>query len=195
MNTVEYVGIEPITKKIPDVTGYTGSSFVDHWYRNQKPTKERQIEQFKRVAFTCATLNAEAVAQIPLKLYVQTRKGEKKARCLTKQLSTSKIDYISKEKLLYDAINVEEVVEHPVLDLLRKVNDHPGFFYHTLIILTELYQEITGKSYWHIIDDRVLGIPREIWLIPTQFKACCSLAASKMALFTFVVSKRLTGTL
>jgi HK97 family phage portal protein len=60
---------------------------------------------------------------------------------------------------------VEEVVEHPLLTLLRQVNPIHNAF--DLWELTALYQEVHGSAYWHLRFD-ALGVPEEIWVLPSQ---------------------------
>jgi len=61
--------------------------------------------------------------------------------------------------------DVVEVTEHPFLDLLRNVN--PYMNSRELRLITTIYLELTGNSYWYIPRNR-LGIPAEIWVLPSH---------------------------
>ena len=142
--------------------------FVDYWGRVRRPSVLDLIHEYKRIAYCCANLNAYGVGQIPLKLYVKTSLSQRKARCLTKVIDDSNYNRIAYLKGFSDDVNIEEVVEHPVIDLMTHVNEIQGHYYHTLMVLTQLYLDTTGKAYWRIIDNPVLGTPAQIILIPTQ---------------------------
>jgi len=60
----------------------------------------------------------------------------------------------------------EEIASHPFLDLMREVNP-----FHTRFWLwsqTMTFLELTGNAYWWVVSD-ALGVPREIWLVQSQY--------------------------
>jgi hypothetical protein len=59
-----------------------------------------------------------------------------------------------------------QVLEHPLLTLLEEVNELLDAF--SLMELTDLYLEITGKAYWWL-PPGPLGTPEAIWVLPSQF--------------------------
>jgi len=157
----------------PNLGSYSaGVSYYDAFRRKLIPSDETLIREYKRTAYACANLNAVGLTNISLKLYVKSDKGDKKTILRTKSLSSKRIDWLCSQsylsKSLRSFVNVEEVVTHPVLDLLRKANDTPFMNGVRLSELTQLYQEITGKAYW-LITNNVFGIPENIWLIPSQY--------------------------
>lgn len=99
------------------------------------------IENFASWAYTCAYKNAFSVAQVPLKLY-QKVPGEK------------------------NQTELEEITEHPFLELMQNVNPHFNKF--ELKSLTSIFLDITGNAYWWVIRDN-LGVPRLIWNLPAQW--------------------------
>jgi hypothetical protein len=141
--------------------------FLDHYRNLRKPSQFQLIESYKRTVFACANINAAAVARTPLKLYVKTNSGDKAPRVATKAIKSEKIDYLTENYIYKSVKNVEEVVEHPVLDLLKKANSSIWLNGQQLSILTQLYQEVIGKCYWHVTNHPILNIPEEIWVIPT----------------------------
>src|SRR5205085_9519024 len=63
------------------------------------------------------------------------------------------------------AARLEEVLDHPLLTLFRRVNPLTNQF--DLWELTTLYQEVHGSAYWLLRFDG-LGVPGEIWPLPAQ---------------------------
>src|ERR671933_628540 len=67
---------------------------------------------------------------------------------------------------LAKAQKLEEVLDHPLLTLLRQVNPVHNAF--DLWELTQLYLEVHGRAFWYLALDPVLHVPREIWVLPAQ---------------------------
>lgn len=61
---------------------------------------------------------------------------------------------------------VEEVTDHPFLDLMNRVNAFHTRFWLWAQTLTFL--ELTGNAYWYVAPNR-LGAPAEIWLAHSQY--------------------------
>ena len=59
--------------------------------------------------------------------------------------------------------NVEEIMEHPVLDLLSKVNDFTTKFDHWW--LTQDYLELAGEAPWLLDIDESTGLPTSMFLL------------------------------
>lgn len=60
---------------------------------------------------------------------------------------------------------VEEVTDHPFLELIERVNP-----FHTRFWLwaeTMTFLELTGNAYWYVVPNR-LGVPAEIWIAHSQ---------------------------
>lgn len=94
-----------------------------------------QVRHYKHWVYAAAQAIAFQVASTRLALYARTRSG------------------------------VEEVAEHPFLELMERVNP-----FHTRFWLwaeTMTFLELTGNAYWHIAPNR-LGAPAEIWLAHSQ---------------------------
>ena len=140
--------------------------------QSKKPmTAEQYLEYFTGWAYIAAMRNAEAVASAPYGLYVRKdEKGKKFKTITTRTISNKKKDYIFNKpalaRYLKTAEDVEEVVEHPFLDLINTVNDFctASHLWET----TTLFLDLTGEAYWFLVKDRKLGIPREIWSIPSH---------------------------
>ena len=61
---------------------------------------------------------------------------------------------------------VEEVVDHPFLDLMRRVNPFHTRFW--LWAQTMTFLELTGNAYWYVPRNR-LGVPAEVWVVHSQY--------------------------
>jgi hypothetical protein len=136
-------------------------SFIDAYRRVRSPSALDLIGELKNTAYACASLNASVCASYPPRLFVSSRPGDPEPRCLTRRLSP-----IERKGLGIKAVDhVEEVVEHPLLTLLRAVN--PTHNAHDLWELTTLYQEVHGSAYWYL-SFGTLGVPESIWVLPSQ---------------------------
>ena len=135
---------------------------------------KKLLDHYKHWVYVCATKNANAIASNPLRLYVTTGYGEKQYRYLRKGRDTRKVDrkqmnYLKGKsnltQILTKAVDVEEVIEHPFLDLMRTINPwHNG--YDTLELL-QIFLEVTGNAYLYVWDGGN-GIPTELWILPSQ---------------------------
>ena len=153
------------------------TTYYDGFQRRYVPNDERLIQEYKRTIYTCANLNANAVADTALKLYLR-KDSNQASKCLlqlgihTKKLTTKAIDKLAARadlsKTLRSFTDIEEVIVHPSLDLLKRVNNTPFLNGHELCIYTQLYQDITGVSYWLIERDSLFNIPINIWLLPSH---------------------------
>jgi len=128
-----------------------------------------QLHSYKSWVYTASNLNATSVAQVPLRLYVAKPKKNLKSRFLTGEVHSETKKYlmstnsICKLPQVRKAVEIEEVLEHPLIDLLKNVNSFSnGFDLHEM---TQLHQELTGNAYWLLIENK-LGVPEEIWIVP-----------------------------
>lgn len=164
---------------------YTRSSinFLDglgmHGAKPRPFDHEAAVRQCSNWVYAAAMLNANAVASIPLRLYVRNRKGNKlfKTRPVTNQqrkhltgqhTPTTGSSQSVMRKAAQWGDQFEQVVDrHPVLDLLHQVNPHQNGF--ELTALRMLYLQITGNCYLHPVMNETLKRPCELWLMPSQW--------------------------
>jgi HK97 family phage portal protein len=135
------------------------------------------VRRYSSWVYAAANLNAIAVASTPLRLYVRNRSAG------TKVFRTRRVDRRAKAYLAGDSAYAPsrqvvrkvaefasdfEVVEdsHPILELLSRANPYQNGFDAT--VLRVLYGELTGNAYLHPIIDERLGIPVELWTLPSQ---------------------------
>jgi len=149
-----------------------GGGYLDFYRQNRRPNMQQLLDQYQRTAYACARINANAVSATPLRVFVQTSAGQRRPRCLTRKLSLGEQKGLRNraglETRLAKALEVEEVLDHPLIDLLDRVN--PFLNRVTLLQLTDLYQEILGNAYWLVVAD-ALGVPTELWpLLPQHMR-------------------------
>jgi hypothetical protein len=110
----------------PNRHQWTGTSFVDAYKRNRNPTPNEQLAELKNAAFTCASINAAVCAAYPPRLYVATDADQPEPKCLTKRLDRWTEKRLRSRPTLPAVFTrsrqIEEVLDHPLLTLLRKVN-------------------------------------------------------------------------
>lgn len=142
---------------------------VDSWGVLRAPSDTELVKSFRGTAYACANLCAQGVASVPLRLYVTTREGEAAPRCRTRALDPARLKSLAARpnlaSSLAGALSVTEVTEHPLLELLSKVNEELDGF--SLIELTDLYLEIVGSAYWWL-GRNALGIIESIWVLAPQ---------------------------
>jgi HK97 family phage portal protein len=156
----------------PALTGaqWSGTAFTDAFHRNRQPTPNELMAELKGAAWTCASMNASVCASYPPRLYVATAPGQSAPKCAVAPSSKSlerrlrsRAPWAVRTKAV---LHIQEVVEHPLLDLFTRVNPvHSGF---DLWELTTLYLEVHGKCFWYLDLDPVFGIPVAIWPLPAQ---------------------------
>jgi len=137
------------------------------------------IKHFKHWVYTCSSRNSTAVAATPLRLYARTNVEDvergKQYRYLRKGRDTRPVGkevlkFLRDEPwltpLLGKAVEVEEVVQHPFLDLWINVNTEDEGF--TMLEKLQLFLELTGDAYLYVLKDE-LGIPRELYVLFSQY--------------------------
>ncbi len=149
---------------------WSGTSFIDAYKRQRQPTANELMAELKNTAFTCASINAAVCAAFPPKLYVATNpRDQPEARCLKSSLDPKTENRLRMSKMLPSHIRgagrLEEVLDHPLLTLFRRVNPVHNSF--DLWELTTLYQEVHGSAFWYL-SIGPLRIPEEIWILPSQ---------------------------
>lgn len=119
------------------------------------------VKKYQSWVYVCAKKNAETVAQTRIRLYIR---GTTK-RFPMRELEKGEKTYLSKQRQ-ESTDDVREIIEHPLLKLLRLAN--PRMTGMELLELTGLYLELTGNSYWYM-EGNGLGTPTEIWPLMSQY--------------------------
>lgn len=152
------------------VSWSAGPSFVD-WNRTRRaPAPPELVESFKQVVFACATLNANGVARIPLRLYAATRSGQHRPKCLTKSIGRRDDHRLRTashlERWTKGAEQIDEVLEHPLLQTLNDVNpdwDHNALIRHAVFSL-----DVIGRAYWWMEPGRRATVAN-VWPLLAQY--------------------------
>jgi HK97 family phage portal protein len=128
--------------------------------------------------YAAARLNAIAVASQPLRLYVRRRDGAKRlwntrrTGRRTKAYLAGDLSQLPSRHAMTKAAefgdDYEIVTEnHPVLELLSKVNPYQNGFDAT--VLRVLYTELTGNAYLHPVLSNTTDVPVQLWTLPSQW--------------------------
>ena len=128
------------------------------------------IKRYRSYVYACATKNAVSCAQIPLRLYAVKPTRKSKSLFKTKSVSAKRMDYMSGIPQICQKIasgDVEEVIDHPFLDIMRNVNGFMNQF--DLLESVFLHQDLVGNAYWYIERGNSMGVPTEIWPLLPQY--------------------------
>lgn len=128
------------------------------------------VQKYQGWVYTCANKNAISCAQIPLRLYAAKPSKKTKALFPTRKVSNERLKYLSTSpsthRFVTKATEVEEVLEHPFLELIANVNEFMNGF--DLFEGTYLADELTGNAYWYIANGN-MGLPTAIWPLFPQY--------------------------
>jgi len=138
---------------------------------------QRSVLSFESWVYAAAMLNAQAASSVPLRLYVRADAQGPQKFWRTRKVSRARKAYLlgdserkpspSVMKSAATAGDFEEVVDaHPILELLRKANQYEDGFSQS--VMRMLYMELCGNAYLHVIMDKALGVPSEIYTVPAQ---------------------------
>ena len=122
------------------------------------------------LVYTCANWNAASVAQVPFRLYALRRAGQKAVTGFSTRSVPAKTLAQLKgnpnlSRTLSRAAEVEEITDHPLLNLLEKDND--GLNGYQLRYMTGVYMEVFGGAYW-LLEPGPFEPVRRIKVLPTQ---------------------------
>lgn len=114
----------------------SGPIWIDAYQTRRAPTPVELVEGFKAVTWACNLLNQNGVARTRLGLYATTSEGQVKPKrwsCPTQPLRPAVKAMVRKAgtpnqceawiQRKAAAADVDEVVEHPLLEMLHRVND------------------------------------------------------------------------
>lgn len=126
------------------------------------------LRQYTTWVYVCASRNASNVASVPLRLYA-ARRGTGRKGVPHRAVTTKQINYLQSKSHLGPLVNaadeIEEILEHPWLSLIREVN--PFYNGFELIELLALNLELTGNAYWLMVTESG-GVPIELWPLPAH---------------------------
>jgi hypothetical protein len=156
-------------KSLGSPAEWTTVSTLEAGRLRRQPSALEVLDELKNTVFTCASINAAACAAFPPRLYVATHERQPAPRCHTRTLPLQAEKQLRARTSLparhKQALRLAEVVEHPLLTLLRQVNPVHNAF--DLWELTTFHQETVGSAYW-LLDFDALGLPMAVWPLPPQ---------------------------
>ena len=113
-------------KALADQGAYTTVSTMEAGRTRRQPTAVELMSELKNTVFTCASINAAACAAFPPRLYVATFERQAPPKCATRALPypvekrlRARTSLPSRHK---QALQLAEVVDHPLLTLLKQIN-------------------------------------------------------------------------
>jgi len=127
------------------------------------------IKAYRSWVYICASRNATVFSSFPLRIYVNKPNKNSKTYFKTKGITKERRQFFERnstfEEYTRKEMIIEEVIEHPFLELIKNVNAFKNR--NDLMFLSDVYQELTGNAYWYLPKDRY-GLPAEIWMPPPQ---------------------------
>lgn len=130
-----------------------------------KKNYEALVKRYASYVYAAATMNAINCAQVPLRLYVARNTRGTKCLWPTRSIPSRRIAAFREKEAglqqwMSKAVDVEEVLDHPMLDLLNQPNEFTNK--SELIEKSFLYQELVGNAYWKLVFNNA-GMPESIW--------------------------------
>ena len=130
--------------------------------------REMAVRRLTGYVFACVSINAQAFAAIPLRLYSLAKPNELRAfeaRELTKadlkKCFRSKLRSAPVERALYEGRPVHEIQDgHPWTRLQQDPND--WLEWANLLELLSIYGQTVGDAHWYVAQNE-LGVPVSLW--------------------------------
>jgi HK97 family phage portal protein len=130
------------------------------------------VKRYQSYVYACVNINATTCAETPLRLFTAKPTTKSKALFRTRKLSREQKAWVLKNPdvniryKINQAEDIEEVLEHPFIDLIVQVNR----FMNGFDLAESLYSflDLTGNMYWFVLRNP-LGVPIEIWPLFPQF--------------------------
>lgn len=167
-------------KSVPYTSGtYAQNPYIDLNQKNRSPNALELIRENLCTAYACADLNAQLVASTPLRLYVRRTARRQKSylmeRGATRPVSRKGLRWLQygpdTAKMVTTSIELEEVTDHPLLDLLAQPTvdgqNGVGVSQYTLFEIVQAYQEVVGRCYLWKEPGRY-GLPKSLWILAPQ---------------------------
>ena len=133
-----------------------------------------QLKANRGTFYACSDLIGLGVGATPLRVYVTFTGREKNTRPFklleTREVSSCRKDIMIAKALPGSALSragdLEEVLNGPLVDLLRNVNGYMNSFDSKK--LTSVNLDLTGNAYWVLVRN-MLGIPAAIWFVNSAY--------------------------
>ena len=154
--------------------GFGGALSADAFGYRPGPTPWKLVETYKSLVYICTELNAGAVARIPLRLYARTGRNQRRPRayCCPRPVKGARLDrlcnlpYLKLAGASDNPEHVDEITEHPLLDLLSDPSE--SFDGNLLIYYIAVCMDVVGAAYLRP-DDYRMRVPGALWALPPQY--------------------------
>lgn len=154
-----------------DDSAWTGSNVWGEGVSEELNDPSSQLSYNKSWVYICVSYNARQMSKQNLRLYVKKKTGAPGFKVTqTRKVEKEQLEFLYKNPglrlLTRKDIEIEEVLTHPFLDMMERVN--PLLNQADLWMLTESFMGITGNCYWWIRKNK-LGVPWQLWIMETQY--------------------------
>ena len=129
------------------------------------------LNAYNSWVYICVSKNAGTLANVKFKLYYRKTEQNKGKKTLfpTRKIDKKQTKYLNSQaglqSYLTKSVGVEQVLSHPMLDLLNNCNNFMNWM--DLCEITVINQDLTGNHYWYILKNK-MGVPVELWPIPAN---------------------------
>lgn len=150
------------------------SLYMEQKYGIQPKVKQEDlVKKYVGWIYSCTQISARAVASTPLRLYAARGTGQAKTKHFaTLPVDKDRAEYLRTKASLQSLIVVktaeqyEEVLVHPLLDLMQNVNENDNAF--DTMNLTVTCLDLSGNGYWYL-ENGPLGIPTKLFVLRPQY--------------------------
>jgi HK97 family phage portal protein len=166
--------VRSLNKALSDVIGGQLRPFDLIGNQGHKPDIDdgSLVAQYRSWGYVCAQRNAVGIASTPLRVFATRASNEPMFRAKGQPITKSQREHLQRRRYLAEnarfkaAEEIIELDEHPLSVLFQNMNP-----WHNEFDMTEtlsLYMDLTGDAFWYV-KPGPLGIPEEIWTLPTQW--------------------------
>lgn len=167
---------------------YGGPNFTDAFTAKRAPSPWGLVENWKGISYAMVSRLMDAVADNPLRMYVDAsrkipgaRSGAPRDLCDPIKVATRSAESHSRaNKISPAAVNqIYEIRNHPFLDVLDNPDPYNSFSRKKLIALLVAYQMVIGQAIlvpegngwdWKDRDQKARkGPPRYLWMVYSQY--------------------------
>ena len=128
------------------------------------------VTRYTGWVYACVHCNATNCAQVPLRMFQAKESRATKIRVPHRSLSQKQRSFLeaspTAQQYIRKAVDIEEVTDHPFIDLMTTVNPWTNQF--DLLETLFMFLDLTGNEFWLLNKGRN-NIPIEIWPLFPQF--------------------------
>ena len=155
-------------------------------YNKDKYSAQELIKLNKNWIYICNFKNASTCASVPLKLYYNSN-GKSIEKTPHRKIDKKTFNILRKElnKKTLELDDIVEIIEHPVLDLLYKINDSMNYI--DFVQLVQGYCGLIGNSYVRI--ELTNGVPSALYPLLSEYvSVICDKATRQVTKYIYKVN-------